>query len=150
MGATQTFRAARDAGLKLALNEDKDAVMAGPPHKITQHIRVSVRKNKDLLMRDLLFREAVDYLAAAIRQQGIPPGDPAVMDVYGVFTADPGALNAAWADAAWADADFETFRVALRERLKDARRALAAHPKPEPPPSTVAEPAGQGTLLEAS
>lgn len=145
MGATQTFRAARDAGLKLALNEDKDAVMAGPPHKITQHIRVSVRKNKDELMRDLLFREAVDYLAAAIRQQGIPLGDPAVMDVYGVFTADPGALNAAWADA-----DFEAFKVALRERLKDARHALAAHPKPEPPPPTVAEPAGQGMLLEAS
>lgn len=149
MHAARTLAAAHEAGLKLVLNEDKEAIMAGPPHKITEHLRSSIRHNKDELMRDLLFAEAVAYLQNRIECQNIPPGNPAVKQAHGALAADPEAFNRAWADAG-----FGAFKAALRERLKEALHELAAHTSsgspPDDRPEPSAEPEAQQTLPEAS
>ena len=147
--AVRTLEAARDAGLKLALNEAKDAIMAGPPEKITDHIRASVRRNKEVLMRDLLFREAVDYLEGKIADRRPPPDRTSVTATHDAFAADPDALNEAWAGP-----DFDAFRAELRKRLVRALQELDAHHQSESLQADKADgspdQATQQTLSEAS
>lgn len=132
MDAAQTLEAARDAGLKLALNDARDAIMAGPPHKITDHIRYSIRRNKDALMRDLLFREAVVYLQQKIDGRQPPPAT--LTAACAVFSADIDAFNEAWVSP-----DLDVFKAVLRERLKEALHVLSTRPRPEPSPDRGAE-----------
>lgn len=149
MSALEIIEAARKAGLKLALNDDKDAVMAGPPHKITARIRSSVRRNKDELVRHLLFREAAAYLQKKITGRGISVDDPAAKAAGDVFSGDLGAF-----DEAWRAGDLDAFKAFLRERVRDAGRALAEHQRAAPSPASQGEPPDQPnfqqTLPEAS
>ena len=149
MNALEILEAAREAGLKLALNDDKDAVMAGPPHKITERIRSSIRHSKDELMRHLLFREAVAYLQQKIDDRSMRVDDPAAAATCGAFSGDFGAF-----DEAWRGEDIDAFKAFLRERLRDASPTLAENHRPASPPGTSGEPPDQPdapqTLPEAS
>ena len=149
MNALEIIEAARKAGLKLALNDDKDAVMAGPPHKITARIRSSVRRSKDELMRHLLFREAAAYLEKKITDRGISMDAAAATAACDVFSGDLGAF-----DEAWRTENLDAFKDFLRERVRDAARTLAEHQSPAPPPGSSGEspdqPNFQQTLPEAS
>ncbi|QIN85491.1 hypothetical protein GBA63_22595 (plasmid) [Rubrobacter tropicus] len=149
MNAVEILEAAREAGLKLALNGDKDAVMAGPPHKITARIRSSIRRNKDELMRHLLFREAAAYLQKKITDRGMIMDEAAATAACNVFSQDLGAF-----DDAWRTKDIDAFKAFLRERVRDAGRTLAEHQRVAPPPRSSGEspdhPNLQQTLPEAS
>lgn len=149
MSALEIIEAARKAGLKLALNDDKDAVMAGPPHKITARIRSSVRRDKDELMRHLLLREAAAYLQQKITDRGMSMDEPAAKAAGDVFSGDLGEF-----DEAWRTEDIGAFKAFLRERVRDAGRVLAERQRVAPPPESSGEPPDQPnfqqTLPEAS
>lgn len=149
MDAAEILEAAREAGLKLALNDAKDAVMAGPPHKITGRIRSSIRHNKDELMRHLLLREAAAYLQQKIADRGMALDEPAATAAYDVFSGDLGAF-----DQAWRAEGIDAFKAFLRDRLREAARTLPEHqpcaPCPHPPEEPPDQPDFQQTLSEAS
>ena len=129
MSAAETLAAAREAGLTLVLNDARDAIVAGPPHKITDRIRSSIRRNRDELMRDLLFREAVLYLQQKIDAQRPPPDEATLTAACAVFSADMDAV-----DEAWVSPDFDAFKAVLRERLRKALAVLTARSRPEGSP----------------
>ena len=149
MNALEIIEAARETGLKLALNDDKDAVMAGPPHKITARIRSSVRRNKDELMRHLLFRAAAANLETRIHDRGMSMDAAAAAVACDVFSGDLGEF-----DVAWRTEEIGAFKAFLRERVRGAARALAEHQRVAPPPGSSGEssdpPNSQQTLQEAS
>lgn len=51
-----------DAGITLALTDNKAGILAGPREKLTTELRSLIRDKRDGLIRELLFTEAVDYL----------------------------------------------------------------------------------------
>lgn len=97
MDSTWTLYEARDLGVELRL--DGDLITAGPTDNITPELREAIRSNKPMLVKDLLIRDAHEFLAANYAEG-----------------ADLSALDG-WHQVigqAYLDSDPELFRYAIR------------------------------------
>lgn len=113
-----------DAGITLALTDTKDGILAGPKGRLTTELRSLIRDKRDGLIRELLFREAVDYLqthSASAREVETTEGGtaPAREDHARQREIDDERLGEAWHDG-----DLDEFKEALRSWLKSQVRLL--------------------------
>lgn len=108
MDSTWTLYEARDLGVELEL--DGDLIMAGPTDNITPELREAITRNKPMLVKDLLMRDAHDFLEG-----------------HYVEGADLSELDG-WHEVighAYLESDPDVFKVAVRGYTRAGLRAFA-------------------------
>lgn len=113
-----------DEGIVLALTESKDGILAGPRQRLTEEITSVIRDAREGLIRELLFKEAVDYLheqLARFNERETTEGgvDPTGEDHARQRTIEDERLNEVWHEG-----DLEEFKEELRRWLKSQVRLL--------------------------
>jgi hypothetical protein len=106
------FRA-RQLGIELSL--DGDNIVARPSGRLEHEIRIAIRKNKPKLVKDLLMRDALQFL----NEHYVQGANLSVLDPH------ENRINEAYHTAA-----LEEYRAAIREYvragLREFRRARSA------------------------
>lgn len=108
-----------DEGITLALTENKDGILAGPRQKLTAELRSIIKDAREGLIRELLFREAADYLQKHSHELYDEGNNFASEDLSRQREIYDERLNDAWHDS-----DLEEFKEELRDWLKSQIRLL--------------------------
>jgi hypothetical protein len=66
-------------GVRLSVPSDRDVVLATPSHRLTGDLRAGIKAHREELMRDLLLKQAVEYLS----HRYVDGADMSVLDAPG-------------------------------------------------------------------
>ena len=109
MDSTATMFKAAELGVRLELEEGSDRILVSPVNKNTDEIRQGIRENRDMLRKDLMIRDAHEFL-----------------DRNMVAGADLSGLDGwhAIIGQQYMDADPEGFKYAIRGYTRAGLRAF--------------------------
>lgn len=118
---------AANRGVRLALTDDGEHILAGPRELLTDELRALICQAHEGLVRQLLFRRALDYYTHRLRRAGGLRCSDGARQV--AWTTGYGAVAADYDDLlneAWQRSDLREFRKVLREWLKGRLRTCCA------------------------
>lgn len=111
MDVDETLRQLERRGVRLRVPKDRDVVLANNKARITPELAEAIRENKEHLMREVLYRQAVDYL----EERCVPGANLKVIhDARMVVRAKGMGL-----------APMDEYREAVREYVQEGLRAIS-------------------------